>query len=60
MWVPLRGHFNNKEHQYGFKSDTADDDAIEKHCFSSRPCKHVHGQWGGNSKKRKIKGKKSN
>lgn len=51
MGIPLRGHFDNEKHKYGFKPDAADDDAVVKHSFFPGPCKHVHGQWGGNSEK---------
>lgn len=52
MMKPLRGHFNNQEHQYGFKSNATDDDAVVEHSFRPFPSKHVHGQRGGNSEKR--------
>lgn len=51
MWIPLRGHFDNEKHKYGFKPDAANDDAVVKHSFFPGPCKHVHGQRGGNSEK---------
>lgn len=47
--LPLRGDFHRQEHDNGFKSNAADDDAVIEHSFFPGPGKHVHGQGGGDS-----------